>query len=370
MVSILPSVLVLFLLSGALFAQGGGSIDGFTPVIQNLDNPWAVLPLSEDSFLISEKPGRVLLYQQGKLQQELEVPQAQDFGQGGLLDLAVTQDFPRDPRVFFTATVGGPRVGYGTALGVFTLTGQIGSGEVTFGEPIILWEMEDGFKTNRGQHFGSRLVITQDSVYMTIGDRGQMNRAQLRNDPAGSVLRFSLPTLGTDGRGEVSWEFFSFGHRNAQGLAKRPDTDQIWLHEHGPRGGDELNLLEYKANYGWPLVTFGVNYDGSTISRNTHGAGITPPVTYWVPSIAPSGLAFYDSDAIPAWQDSLFIGALAGQHLRRVQLEGDRVIAQEVLFEGQIGRVRDVRFGSDGYLYVLTDGNPATLYRLTAYSAD
>jgi glucose/arabinose dehydrogenase len=128
--------------------------------------------------------------------------------------------------------------------------------------------------------------------------------------------------------------------------------------------------LEYKANYGWPLVTFGVNYDGSTISRNTHGAGITPPVTYWVPSIAPSGLAFYDSDAIPAWQDSLFIGALAGQHLRRVQLEGDRVIAQEVLFEGQIGRVRDVRFGSDGYLYVLTDGNPATLYRLTAYSAD
>jgi glucose/arabinose dehydrogenase len=160
-------------------------------------------------------------------------------------------------------------------------------------------------------------------------------------------------------------EVFTYGHRNAQGLAIHPGTGAIWVHEHGPRGGDEINILRGGANYGWPVVTYGREYSGGSIGTGTEAPGMEPPLLHWTPSIAPSGMAFYTGDEFPRWRGDLFVGALAGRHLRRVVLRGDEVIGQEVLLDRQVGRIRDVRQGPDGALWVLTDEPSGALYRIT-----
>lgn len=345
------------------FSQGAPGVDSQV-VISGLDNPWAVESLDGGGFLITEKPGRILYYREGNQEAVLKVPQAINVGQGGLLDIEPSPGFPEDPRIFFTLSVGDASRGYGTALGLTSLNiRENDTSPLTFDPPILLWQMPDRFKTSRGQHFGSRIVIHQGYLYLTIGDRGEMNRAQLRQDPAGSVQRFMLSELD-GGAQDVRPELYTYGHRNPQGMAVHPQRDEIWLHEHGPRGGDELNILQAGDNYGWPLVTFGRNYNGTVISRNTHATGITPPVLHWTPSIAPSGMAFYSADRYPQWQGSLFLGALAGQHLRRVMLSAGEITGQEILLENRLGRIRDVHAGRDGELYILTDGNRAALYRL------
>ena len=170
------------------------------------------------------------------------------------------------------------------------------------------------------------------------------------------------PFIGTP---DALPEIYSLGHRNVQGLAVRPATGRIWSHEHGPRGGDEVNILEPGANFGWPAITYGIDYSGAIISDKTHLPGMKQPVVHWDPSIAPSGMAFYDEARFPAWRGDLFVGALAGRHLRRLELDGERVIGQEVLLKRELGaRIRDVRSGPDGFLYVLTDGPGARLVRL------
>jgi glucose/arabinose dehydrogenase len=158
-------------------------------------------------------------------------------------------------------------------------------------------------------------------------------------------------------------ETFTYGHRNAQGIALRPLDNSIWSHEHGPRGGDEVNKLEAGNNYGWPTITYGVDYSGAIISDKTHAPGMEQPIVYWDPSIAPCGMTFYNGDKFPEWRGDLFVGALAKRHLRRLELRGDKVISQEVLLEG-LGRIRDVRSGPDGYLYVLTDSRNGQILRL------
>ena len=195
-----------------------------------------------------------------------------------------------------------------------------------------------------------------------------MNRAQDTSDPYGSVLRLnpdgSVPGDNLLVGGSDAAEIWSYGHRNAQGMARHPGTGDIWLHEHGPKGGDEVNIVRKGANYGWPTVTYGIDYDGSVISDRTTAAGVEDAVIYWVPSIAPSGMAFYVGNAFPGWRGDIFVGTLAGKHLRRLELRGNEVVHQEILLQGRLGRIRDVRAGPDGFIYLLSDADNGALYRI------
>ena len=226
-------------------------------------------------------------------------------------------------------------------------------------------------KGDRGQHFGGRIVFDRAGyLYLTLGDRGEMARAQRPDDHAGSVIR-----LHDDGRvpqdnpfvGKPGWkpEKFTLGNRNMQGAALHPQTGVLWTHEHGPQGGDEINVIRAGANYGWPVITYGVNYGiGTKIGEGTRKDGMAQPLHYWVPSIAPSGMAFYTGDKFPNWKGDLFVGALRDQMLVRLQLDGEKVVKEERLLKGVLGRIRDVRMGPDGFIYVVTDestrrGRPA-----------
>jgi glucose/arabinose dehydrogenase len=222
-----------------------------------------------------------------------------------------------------------------------------------------------------GRHFGGRITFDrQGHVFLTLGDRADDARAQKPRDHAGSVIR-----LHDDGRVPASNPFvqqtqqmpevFSRGHRNIQGAAIHPQTGELWMHEHGPQGGDELNIVRSGRDYGWPTITYGVNYvTGTRIGVGTQQAGMAQPLHVWVPSIAPSGLAFYEGHAFPAWRGSLLLGALRGQSLVRLVLDGEKVVAEERLLTQQVGRIRDVRVGPDGLVYLLSDSPDGGLWRL------
>jgi len=226
-------------------------------------------------------------------------------------------------------------------------------------------------KGTSGLHFGGRIVFDRAGyLYLTLGERGEKERAQRPDDHAGSVIR-----LHDDGRvpadnpfvGRTSWkpEKYTLGHRNQQGAALHPVSGMLWTHEHGPQGGDEVNVIRAGANYGWPVITYGVNYGiGTKIGEGTAKPGMAQPLHIWVPSIAPSGMAFYTGDRFPRWQGSLFVGALRERMLVRLALDGEKVTNEERLLKGVLGRIRDVRAGPDGYLYLLTDEPNGVLARL------
>ncbi len=226
-------------------------------------------------------------------------------------------------------------------------------------------------KTPGANHYGSRLLFAPDgTLFVTLGDRfGFMFRAQKVGDHLGTIVRIrddgGVPKDNPFvGRRNALPEIFSYGHRNVQGIALRPGTSTVWAHEHGPLGGDEVNILKPGVNYGWPAITYGIDYSGAKISDRTKAPGMAQPIVTWVPSIAPSGMAFYDGDKFPGWKGDLFVGALARTHLRRLELEGDRVVAQEELIEDLGERIRDVRSGPDGFLYLLTDHPEGRVLRL------
>jgi len=226
-------------------------------------------------------------------------------------------------------------------------------------------------KGRTGNHFGGRIVFDRAGyVYLTLGDRGEMPRAQRPDDHAGSVIR-----LHDDGRvpkdnpfvGRAGWkpEKFTLGNRNQQGAALHPATGVLWTHEHGPQGGDEVNVIRAGANYGWPVITYGANYgSGTKIGEGTHKEGMQQPIHYWVPSIAPSGMAFYTGDKFAQWKGDLFVGALRDQMLVHLKLDGEKVVSEERLLKGVLGRIRDVRVGPDGFIYLLTDERFGVLARL------
>ncbi len=334
-----------------------------TTVTENLERPWSMAFLPGDrGILITERTGNLVLLQSGHSELVSGTPQAAVVGQGGLLDVAISPGFEIDSLVYlsFAEEAGGL---YGTAVARGRLvTG--GSGSPRLEDTELIYRALP--KAAGGRHFGSRLVFDEGGyLYITLGERGSMNRAQNTADPYGSVIRLNPDgSIPADNPGYGAPEIWSYGHRNAQGLARNPDSEDIWLHEHGPKGGDEVNIVKKGANYGWPSVTYGIDYDGSTISNQTTASGIEDPVIYWVPSIAPSGMAFYSGAAFPLWQGNLFVGALAGQQLRRLELRGDKVIHQEILLQNKLGRIRDVRMGPDGFLYLLTDSDNGVLYRL------
>jgi glucose/arabinose dehydrogenase len=331
---------------------------------QGLDHPWGMAFLPGGGILITERSGRLRLFEDGKLQPKAipGSPEITARGQGGLLDVALHPDFAENRLVYLSYAGAGPG-GAGTEVARARFDGN------------ALVDLEAIFraepKTPGGAHYGSRLAFDrQGRLYISLGDRrNYMQEAQNPANHLGSIIRLEddgeipgdNPFLGVEG---ARPEIFSYGHRNVQGLALNPASGEIWAHEHGPRGGDEVNILKAGANYGWPAITYGIDYSGAIISDKTEASGMEQPVVYWVPSIAPSGMTFYDGDLFPQWKGDLFVGALAGRHLRRLELEGDRVTGQEELLTGLRERIRDVRSGPDGYLYLLTDSRNGRLIRL------
>ncbi|MGB0681423.1 MAG: PQQ-dependent sugar dehydrogenase [Magnetovibrionaceae bacterium] len=333
-------------------------------VASGLAHPWGLAFLPDGGMLVTEREGglRHVTAQGTLLPDPVEgAPDAESVGQGGLLDVALHPDFAANRLVYFTYTKRGDG-GWGTAVARARWTGS------SLENLQDIWVMEP--MTRGGRHFGSRLAFAPDGkLHVSLGDRGDRPRAQKTDDPAGSTLRLNddgsipadNPFLGQTGHLP---ELFTVGNRNVQGMTVHPTTGAVWSHEHGPRGGDEVNILRAGENYGWPVVTYGRAYSGFSIGEGTSKPGITEPVKYWVPSIAPSGMAFYTGDKLTGWQGSLFVGALALTHLNRLTLDGDRVVGEERLLDDWGERIRDVRNGPDGYLYILTDDPEGRVLRL------
>jgi glucose/arabinose dehydrogenase len=334
-------------------------------VAGGLRSPWALAFLPDGDFLVTEQNGRLLrLSADGEKRTEISgVPTVYAVNQGGLLDVAIAPDFAASRRIFLTYSAEGSGGGAHTNLASARLE------EDRLEDLHVLF---DGGPDERGgRHFGSRIVFLPDgTLAFTIGDRGQKDPAQDLMSHAGKVIRLNPdgsvpadnPFLGRD---DARPEIYSYGHRNPQGMILHPASGMLWLHEHGPRGGDEVNIVEPGANYGWPLVSYGKNYSGTPVGTgNASGPGITEPIHTWVPSIAPSGMAYYNGGAFPQWRGSVFVGALKYQLLARLTLDGDRVTGQERLFARYFGRIRDVRQGPDGLLYLLTDEHNGRLIRL------
>ena len=332
---------------------------------RGLEHPWGLAFLPDGRFLVTERPGRLrIVGADGRLEQRSVsgLPQITEYGQGGLLDVALHPRYSENRLVYFSFAGRGPD-GVSTEVG----RGKL-SGDRIEGFEVIFRQLP---RSESGHHFGSRLVFDRSGfLYITLGDRGERTRAQKPNDHAGSVIR-----LHDDGRvpednpfaGKPGWrpEKFTLGHRNMQGAALHPETGVLWTHEHGPQGGDEVNVIRKGANYGWPVITYGREYvTGLSIGEGTHKPGMVPPIHYWTPSIAPSGMAFYTGDKFPRWRGNLFIGALRDRLLVRLQLDGEHIVKEERMLQGQLGRIRDVRSGPDGYLYLLTDSDDGVLARL------
>jgi aldose sugar dehydrogenase len=333
-------------------------------LVEGLDHPWSVAFLPDGRMLVTERSGRLRIVKDGKLdpQPVSGLPQIAQHGQGGLLDVALHPRFAENKLVYLSYSArGNDGVGTEVARGVL-------NGNRLENVQVIFRQQPKG---GSGNHFGSRLVFDRAGLlYITLGDRGEKDRAQTPGDHAGSVIR-----VHDDGRvpadnpfaGKPAWkpEKFTLGNRNMQGAALHPQTGQLWTHEHGPQGGDEVNVIRAGANYGWPVITYGVNYGiGTKIGEGTAKAGMMQPLHYWVPSIAPSGMAFYTGDKFPRWRGDLFVGALKDEMLVRLKLDGEKVVREERLLKGRVGRIRDVRAGPDGNLYLLTDESAGALFRL------
>jgi len=334
-------------------------------VVEGLEYPWGLAFLPDGRKLVTERPGRLrIVAKDGKLEPQpvAGVPTVAATGQGGLLDVALHPRFSENSLVYLSYSARGEG-GVGTEVA----RGRLAGGGLE--DVRVIFSQSP--KSGGGRHFGSRLVFDREGyLYITQGDRGEMERAQKPDDHAGSVIR-----LHDDGRvpadnpfrGKTGWkpEKYTLGNRNVQGAALHPRTGRVWTHEHGPQGGDEINVIRAGANYGWPVITYGVNYGlGTRIGEGTHKAGMEQPLYTWVPSIAPSGMAFYTGDRFPRWQGDLFVGALRDQMLVRLKLEGEKVASEERMLTNVLGRIRDVRDGPDGFLYLLTDERRGVLARL------
>ena len=332
-------------------------------LVEGLDHPWSLAFLPDGRMLVTERPGRLNLIGRDFKRTQIEgVPRVYASGQGGLLEVALHPRFA-DNGLIYLSYAGPGEGGASTELARAKLEGN------RLVELRVLFVEEP--KTTGGLHFGGRIVFDRAGfLYLTLGERGQMQRAQVPGNHHGSVIRLRDDgTVPPDNPyvGKPGWrpEKYDLGHRNMQGAALHPQTGQLWTHEHGPQGGDEINIIQPGTNYGWPVITYGANYGtGTKIGEGTHKEGMARPLYYWVPSIAPSGMAFYAGDRFPQWKGNLFVGALRDQMLVRLVLDGEKVVKEERLLKGVLGRIRDVRNGPDGYLYLLTDENPGVLARL------
>jgi glucose/arabinose dehydrogenase len=337
-------------------------------VASGLANPWALAFLPDGRILVTEKPGRMrIVGKDGKLSAALAgVPPVFARGQGGLHDVVLDRDYAQNRTIYFCfaePASGGGRTALARAKLVDDSTPRLDDVKVIF--------RQDG-PLSSGNHFGCRIVQAQDgNLFLNMGDHfTTRDQAQNLANHLGKIVRIrpdgSVPSdnpfVGKQGAKPEIW---SYGHRNAQGAAIHPQSGKLWEHEHGPRGGDEINIPEAGKNYGWPVIGYGIDYSGAKIHDSTQKAGMEQPVKYWVPSIAPSGMAFYTGDQFPTWRGSLFVGALAGQALVRLALDGEKVGQEERLLQDLRERIRDVRQGPDGALYLATDNSNGRILRVT-----
>lgn len=354
----------LLLVLMCCFATAVSAAVQVVAVAKGLEHPWGMAFLPDGNILVTERPGRLRLIENDKLNPKVitGLPPIAATGQGGLLDVALHPDYENNGWIYLSYS-GEGKDGYGTEVVRGRLKGM------RFVDQESIFKVAK--KSRGGRHFGSRLVFDKAGyLYITSGDRGDRPRAQKLNDHAGAILRLhddgriprDNPFVGKRG---AKAEIYSYGHRNPQGMTLNQKTGAVWSHEHGPQGGDEINIVRPGKNYGWPVITYGVDYGwGTQIGEGTHKQGMEQPLYYWDPSIAPSGMSFYFGNRYPEWQGSLFVGSLKFRLLVRLELDGENVVKEERLLEDAIGRIRDVRQGPDGYLYLLSDENDAGLFRL------
>ncbi|MCR9177487.1 MAG: PQQ-dependent sugar dehydrogenase [Alphaproteobacteria bacterium] len=337
-------------------------------MISDLDHPWGVAFIPDvPQVLVTERRGRMLHvnFATQAVTDVVGVPDVRASGQGGLLDVAVDPNFDENRLIYLSYSESRPD-GAGTAVG----RGRL---EIEDGTPLLA-----GFQvifrmtkpTSSGRHFGSRLVFgPDDTLFITIGDRGARDRAQDRFDHAGSVVRINRdgsipadnPFIGRDGLDDI----WSIGHRNPQGAALNPATRELWTVAHGARGGDEINRPQKGKNYGWPVVSYGTHYSGAPIGEGSSAPGMEPPVWYWDPSIAPSGMAFVTGPLFPSWEGDILVGALKFRLLSKLDVDGNTITGEERMFKNVFGRIRDVRIGPDGGIWLLSDESDGQLVRIT-----
>jgi len=348
------------------FASSAGQLEVQT-VASGLVHPWALAFLPDSKMLVTERPGRMRIVSvEGQLSPPLKgVPEVWATGQGGLLDVVTDNAFAQSKTIYFCyseRTGGGGRTAVARA--------RLNDGDGRLDEVKIIFR-QDG-PLSSGNHYGCRIVQADDgNLFITLGEHfTYRNEAQNLGNHLGKLIRIAPdgsappdnPFVGRDGAKPEIW---SFGHRNEQGLAINPASGELWEIEHGPRGGDEVNIIGKGKNYGWPVIGYGIDYSGAKIHETTAKDGMEQPIKYWVPSIAPSGMAFYTGKLFPKWNGSLFTGALAGKMLVRLSLNGNTVTGEERLLQNLYERIRDVRQGPDGALWLLTDNSAGRILRVS-----
>jgi len=323
-------------------------------VVPDLQIPWGMVWLPDGSMLITEKSGELIHYKDGIKTQIGNVPEVYNRNQGGLLDIELHPNYSKNGWLYITySSKEGSEKGGHTAL----IRAKLENNQLTSIETLY----KGTPNTTRGHHFGSRIEFDNEGyLYFSIGDRGNRdeNPQDITKD-GGKVYRLNddgsipnnNPFVNKTGAKKA---VFSYGHRNPQGMAINPVDEKIWVHEHGPRGGDEINAIQKGINYGWPIITYGINYSGSSITDITSKEGMEQPVYYWIPSIAPSGMDFVTSEKYPDWKNDLLVGSLKFQYLELVELDGNKVIGRKKIVE-DIGRVRNVRQAPDGFIYVAVE---------------
>lgn len=324
---------------------------GYEMVVSELTIPWGFVFLPDGSMLINEKEGKMIHFKEGNKTEVQGLPKVYNRGQGGLLDIALHPNYNDNGWIYFTfASSEGEGEGGNTAL----MRAKFENHTLTNKE--LLYKATPN--TTKGQHFGSSIVFdNQGYLYFTIGDRGDRDvNPQDINRDGGKVYRLNDDgTIPADNpflkEPNAKTAIYSYGHRNPQGMALHPETGELWTHEHGPRGGDEINIVKKGANYGWPVISYGINYSGTTLTDLTEKEGMEQPLHYWDPSIAPSGMAFITSEVYPDWKGDLLIGSLKFNYMDKVVLKDGKVVKEERFLDG-LGRVRSISQGPDGFIYV------------------
>ncbi len=339
-------------------------------LVTGLEYPWALEFLPDGRMLVTEKVGRLRIIENGRLLPEPVggLPPIAVEGQGGLLDVALDPDFENNGWIYLSFSAAG-KGGTGTEV----IRGRLVNMRLEAVQTLFRLTP----KSRSGRHFGSRLLFGTDGhLYISLGDRGDRPRAQDLADHAGSLIRIHADGSVPDDNPFVKQsgalpEIYTYGNRNIQGLDRHPESGDIWSVEHGPQGGDELNRMQPGVNYGWPVITYGKNYViGTDIGEGTAKPGMAQPVHYWVPSIAISSLQFYDGAVFPAWRGNAFVSSLKFGQLARLELQGERVVHEERLINDALGRLREVRQGPDGLLYLLTDAADGRLVRMNPVPRD
>jgi aldose sugar dehydrogenase len=336
-------------------------------VARGLQRPWGLTFLPDNRMLVTERPGNLrMVSADGALSEPIKgMPSIAARGQGGLLDVALDPNFAQNRLVYLSYAEDRGKGQAGTSVA----RGRLNEGGMALEQLQVIFRQEPAY--TGGNHFGSRLVFDRDgNLFVTMGDRFDLReQAQNPGNHIGKIVHIKPeggaapgnPFLNREGARPEIW---SVGHRNLQSAALHPTTGELWTVEHGARGGDEVNIPQKGKNYGWPIISYGVDYSGAKIGEGTAKAGLEQPVYYWDPSIAPSGMAFYTGDKFPAWRGSILVGALAGKLVSRLETNGNKVTGEERMLQNLGERIRDVRQGPDGFVYLLTDSSQGRILRM------